>query len=83
MYALEWRIDMAMLVTNIDDVRAQIMKLESAVVFDQQAWTQALIALAEYPCASADGARRMEYSKSWQSPSPTSVAVETEEVVYA
>lgn len=54
---------MAMLLTNIDQVRARIMELESAAVFDQRAWATVLIALTDRPNARADAARRMETAK--------------------
>jgi hypothetical protein len=63
MCALEWRIDMTALLTNIDSVRAEIMQLEDAEVFDQRAWAKVLIALTDRPCARADAARRMETAK--------------------
>lgn len=49
--------------SNIDDVRARIMELESAAVFDQRAWADVLIALTDRPNARADAARRMETVK--------------------
>jgi len=65
---------MAVLLSNIDDVRARIMELESADVYDQRAWAQVLIALSDRPNARADAARRMATAKSNQS---VLVAVET------
>ncbi len=49
--------------TNIDPIRAEIMRLEDAKVFDQRAWAQVLIALSDRPNARADAARRMETAK--------------------
>lgn len=49
--------------TNIDDVRARIMELESAAVFDQRAWALVLMALSDRPSARADAARRMATAK--------------------
>jgi hypothetical protein len=49
--------------SNIDDVRARIMELESAAVFDQRAWAEVLIALMDRPNAQADAARRMATAK--------------------
>ena len=46
--------------SNIDDVRAEIMRLESAPVFDGLAWSRVLADLAERPSALADAMRRME-----------------------
>lgn len=54
---------MSDLKTNIDPVRAEIMRLEDAKVFDQRAWVQVLIALSDRPNARADAARRMETAK--------------------
>lgn len=71
---------MTVLLTNIDDVRARIMELESAVVFDQRAWALVLMALSDRPNARADAARRMETAKGNQS---VSVAVETTREGYA
>lgn len=47
--------------SNIDDVRARIMALESASVFDERAWQEALADLAaqQRPSALADAERRM------------------------
>jgi hypothetical protein len=50
--------------TNIDDVRARIMELESATVFDQRAWARVLIALTDRPNARADAQRRMATARS-------------------
>ena len=49
--------------TNIDDVRARIMALESAAEFDQRAWALVLMALGDRPSARADAARRMATAK--------------------
>jgi hypothetical protein len=51
------------MMTNIDLVRARIMELESAAVFDQRAWAEVLIALTDRPNARANAARRMETAK--------------------
>lgn len=47
--------------TNIDDVRARIMALESASVFDERGWQMALADLAAHGRVSAlsDAQRRM------------------------
>jgi hypothetical protein len=62
--------------TNIYSVRAEIMRLENALIFSQRAWAQVLIALTDRPNARADAARRMATAKENQS---ASVAVETVE----
>lgn len=62
------------LLNNVDDVRAEIMRLESAAEFDQRAWAQVLIALTDCPCARADAARRMATAMDKKS---VRVAVET------
>lgn len=54
---------MTTLLTNIDNVRAEIMRLENATMFDQRAWAQVLIALTDRPNARADAARRMATAK--------------------
>lgn len=51
------------MLTNIDPVRAEIMRLENAEIFDQSVWAQVLIALSDRPNARADAARRMETAK--------------------
>jgi hypothetical protein len=71
---------MTVLLTNIDDVRARIMELESADVYDDQAWQRVLADLraAGRVSAVADAERRMETAKSNQppaSPAPTLHAV--------
>jgi len=53
--------------SNVDDVRARIMELESADVYDHQAWFQVLVALNGRPSAQADAVRRMETAKCNQS----------------
>lgn len=60
---------MAVLLTNIDGVRAQIMELESAVMYDDQAWQRVLADLraAGRVSAAADAARRMQTAKINQS----------------
>lgn len=49
--------------TNIDSIRAEIMRLENITAFDQRAWAQVLIALTDRPNARADAARRMDTAK--------------------
>ena len=51
--------------SNIDDVRARIMALESANVFDKRAWQMVLADLTaqERPSALADAERRMATAK--------------------
>jgi len=51
--------------TNIDDVRAEIMRLESAPIFDQLAWDKVLADLraADRLSALADAERRMETAR--------------------
>jgi hypothetical protein len=62
--------------SNVDDVRARIMGLECATVFDAQAWQEVLAGLAaqERPSALADARRRMATAQTNQS---IPVAVET------
>lgn len=52
---------MTTLLTNIDDVRAEIMQLENAEIFEQAAWDRVQRALIEQdrPAALADAQRRM------------------------
>ncbi len=52
--------------TNIDDIRAEIMRLEDAPTYDQKAWANVLMQLAGHPTRRADAARRMETAKSNQ-----------------
>lgn len=61
--------------TNIDDVRAEIMRLESAPHFDADAWSRVLadLSTAGRFSALADATRRMETARSNQ----PAVAVET------
>lgn len=47
------------LMTNIDDVRAEIMRLEGESVFDTSAWLAVLGRLQDSPCRLADARRRM------------------------
>ncbi len=54
---------MATLITNIDPIRAEIMRLENEPIFDQRAWARVLIALAGQPCRHADAARRMQTAR--------------------
>lgn len=49
--------------SNIDDVRAKIMELESAQVFDPFAWAGVMAALEGRPAARADAIRRMETAR--------------------
>jgi len=51
---------MTTLQTNIDDVRAEIMRLESAPIFDAMAWSRVLAAMSDRPAGLADAKRRME-----------------------
>lgn len=53
---------------NIDDIRAEIMRLESAITFDQSAWDRVLGTLAslDRPYALADAMRRMDTARSNQ-----------------
>lgn len=74
-----------MMQTNIDPIRAEIMRLEEAKVFDQRAWAKVLIALTDRPNARADAARRMETAKAnsvggvdWAVGKDYTVAVETD-----
>ena len=50
-------------ITNVDVVRAEIMRLERAEMFDQRAWALVLMALRDRPCARANAVRRMETAK--------------------
>ena len=56
---------MTTLLTNIDIVRARIMELESAAVFDQRAWEMVFADLraAGRLSALADAERRMETAR--------------------
>lgn len=75
--------------SNIDDVRAEIMRLENADVFDQRAWAAVLGQLSNSPSRRQDAVRRMMTAKQnakaileqphWVG--PFVVAVETPEVV--
>ena len=67
---------MTVLLTNIDDVRARIMELESAAVYDDQAWQRVLADLRATGrvSAMADAERRMQWAKGKK---PVIVAVET------
>lgn len=51
--------------TNIDDIRAEIMRLENAKVFDQRVWDRVLADLraAGRVSAAADASRRMETAR--------------------
>lgn len=49
--------------SNIDDVRAEIMRLENAKVFDQRAWAAVLGQLSNSPCRRQDAVRRMMTAK--------------------
>jgi hypothetical protein len=49
--------------TNIDDVRAEIMRLENAKVFDQRAWAAVLMQLSNSPSRRQDAVRRMMTAK--------------------
>ncbi len=54
---------MTTLMTNIDPIRAEIMRLENEPIFDQHAWARVLIALTDQPCRRADAARRMQTAR--------------------
>ncbi len=64
-----------LLQTNIDDVRAEIMRLEDAEVFDQKAWAKVLLRLAGHDTRRADAARRMETAKANQASACTDLAL--------
>jgi len=49
--------------SNIDDVRAEIMRLENAPVFDQRAWAAVLGQLSNFPSRRQDTVRRMVTAK--------------------
>ncbi len=51
------------MMTNIDSIRAEIMRLENEPIFDQRAWARVLIALTNQPCRRADAARRMQTAR--------------------
>lgn len=51
---------MTTLLSNIDDVRAEIMRLESAPTFDAAAWSRVLAAMSDRPAGLVDAKRRME-----------------------
>lgn len=51
---------MTTLRTNIDDIRAEIMRLESAPTFDPMAWSRVLADMSDRPAGLADTKRRME-----------------------
>ena len=52
-----------LLQTNIDDIRAEIMRLESAPTYDPMAWSRVLAGLSDRPAGLADAKRRMETAK--------------------
>ena len=54
---------MSTMMTNIDPIRAEIMRLEHEKIFDQRAWARVLITLTGQPCRRADAARRMQTAK--------------------
>ena len=70
--------------TNIDDVRAEIMRLENASIWDCRAWLDILAVLANDPHRLADAQRRM--MTAWANATvkinehllPSAVAAETE-----
>ncbi len=79
---------MSTMMTNIDDIRAEIMRLENEQIFDRRAWARVLIALTDQPCRRADAARRMQTARQnarWiggvDLAAGAAVAVETAEVV--
>lgn len=49
--------------SNIDDVRAEIMRLENETVFDQRAWAAVLAQLSNSPSRRQDAVRRMMTAK--------------------
>lgn len=49
--------------SNIDDIRAEIMRLESEPVFDQRAWAAVLAQLSNSPSRRQDAVRRMMTAK--------------------
>ena len=49
--------------TNIDDIRAEIMRLESAPAFDLMAWSKVLADMSDRPAGLADAKRRMETAR--------------------
>lgn len=49
--------------SNIDDVRAKIMRLENEKVFDQRAWANVLAQLSDSPSRRQDAVRRMMTAK--------------------
>ncbi len=51
------------MMTNIDSIRAEIMRLENEPIFDERAWARVLIALIGQPCRRADAARRMQTAR--------------------
>lgn len=52
-----------MMQTNIDEVRAEIMRLENEPVFDQRAWVNVLAQLSNSPSRRQDAVRRMMTAK--------------------
>lgn len=62
--------------TNMDDIRAEIMRLEDAKVFDQRAWAIVLMQLAGHPTRRADAARRMGTAKANQLSQEPAVVLE-------
>lgn len=51
------------LMTNIDDVRVEIMRLENLGYFDRDSWENLLMNLEDYPCRLADIRRRMQSAR--------------------
>lgn len=49
--------------SNIDEVRAEIMRLEGEKVFDQRAWARVLAQLSNSPSRRQDAVRRMMTAK--------------------
>ena len=49
--------------SNIDDIRAEIMRLENEPIFDQRAWAAVLGQLSNSPCRRQDAVRRMMTAK--------------------
>lgn len=56
---------MTTLLHNIDDVCAEIMRLENEAIFNQNAWARVFADLAaqDRPAARADAQRRMETAR--------------------
>lgn len=57
-----------MLLTNIDPIRAEVVRLETVQVFEREAWERVLADLraANRYAGLADAERRMAVAQSWQ-----------------